>query len=295
MAAPRRSDSPPPSAEARAPSSRRGGKLVSLEDYPLSRLERWNTAFARRTYEPGVLADSMRFLQRTIGCSWIDGVLKNVRQVHGLERLPPLDPNESYLCVANHRSFFDLYSVAAYLVKRGMTNRLVFPVRSNFFYDHPLGFFVNGLMSFYAMYPPIFRERKRAAHNLASLDEVVRLAKQGGAFIGLHPEGTRNKGDDPYALLPAQGGVGRVIYRARTKVLPVFVNGLSNDFLGQIRGGFDGKADDVIIVFGEPVDFGSLLDQPESTRVFKALSEKALADVAKLGEEERAIRATLKR
>jgi len=65
-------------------------------------------------------------------------------------------------------------------------------------------------MSFLAMYPPIFRERSRAALNLVGLDELAWLLRRGGTFLGIHPEGTRGKGDDPYTLLPAQPGVGRI-------------------------------------------------------------------------------------
>ncbi len=57
--------------------------------------------------------------------------------------------------VSNHRSFFDLYVVSSVIVKRGLEQRLMFPVRSQFFYDSPLGLAVNGAMSFFAMYPPV--------------------------------------------------------------------------------------------------------------------------------------------
>ena len=151
----------------------------------------------------------MRFCQRHLGAQWITIVTKNLLNVHGLERLPELDPDKSYICASNHRSFFDLYVVTAYLVRRGMPHRLVFPVRSDFFYDHPLGLFVNGVMSFLAMYPPIFRDRPRAALNLVGLDELAWMLQRGGTFLGIHPEGTRKKDDDPYTLLPAQPGVGQ--------------------------------------------------------------------------------------
>ena len=137
-----------------------------LVDSPaLSRVERAQIRFVRRTFEPGMLDRSVRWCQREIGSRWIEAGVKNVRLVIGEERLPPLDPGESFICVANHRSFFDLYAIAAYLVRRGMPQRLVFPVRSNFFYDQPLGFLVNGAMSFFAMYPPVFRERAKARLN----------------------------------------------------------------------------------------------------------------------------------
>ena len=199
----------------------------------------------------------IRAFQRHVGANWIEQSIKNLRHVHGLDRLPVLGREESTILVSNHRSFFDLYVVTAYLVKRGMPQRLVFPVRSQFFYDRPLGLAVNGVMSFFAMCPPLFRERKRAALNLASLDEVVRLLRNSGAFVGLHPEGMRNKGDDPYDLLPAQGGVGRIIQasRGKARVIPVFINGLGNDIVKQVGSNYLRSGAPVTVTFGHPIDW----------------------------------------
>jgi 1-acyl-sn-glycerol-3-phosphate acyltransferase len=195
--------------------------------------------------------------------------------------------------VSNHRSFFDLYVITAMLVRRGMPHRMMFPVRSHFFYDSPAGFFVNGIMSFFAMYPPVFRERSRATLNLAGLDEVVWMARRGGAFIGLHPEGTRNKDGDPYALLPAQSGVGRIIRHANVDVLPVFINGLTNDIVKQVSSNVKKKGDPIIAVFGKPVDFGDLLETNSSPRLYKKIADRALEAIGELGVEEKGIRAGL--
>jgi len=260
----------------------------------LSATEQAQIRFVKGTFEPGFADRAVRLAQRWIGSNWIEHATKNIRHVHGLERLPKFDPNKSYLVVANHRSFFDLYVVTGYLVNRDMPHRLVFPVRSQFFYDRRLGLFVNGVMSFFAMYPPVFRERSRAALNLASLDETVRLLRRGGTFVGLHPEGTRNQGDDPYTLLPAQSGVGRVIQAAKVDVLPVFVNGLGNDLPKQIAGNFTRKGTPIVIHFGAPVDFGGLLDEAPSPRLHRKISEHALEHIRRLGEEEREIRARLR-
>jgi 1-acyl-sn-glycerol-3-phosphate acyltransferase len=267
--------------------------LLDFGHEQLSKRERRQIGFVRKTFEPGPVDRAVRLAQRYIGANWIEASIRNLRHVHGLERLPEFDGTKSYLCVSNHRSFFDLYVVTAYLVKRGMPHRLVFPVRSGFFYDNPLGLVVNGLMSFFAMYPPIFRERQRAALNLASLDEVVRLAKKGGAFVGLHPEGTRNKGNDPYALLPPQGGVGRIIQASRATVIPVFVNGLGNDIARQVASNYTKTGAPVTVVFGEPVDFGGMLNEPPSPRLHKKISERTLDVIKKLGDEERELRAAL--
>lgn len=265
--------------------------LIALGGEQLSRTERFTISAIRRTFEPGPFDRAVRICQRHVGSQWITIVTKNLLHVHGLERLPELDPAKSYICASNHRSFFDLYVVTAYLVRRGMPHRLVFPVRSEFFYDSPLGLFVNGVMSFFAMYPPIFRERSRAALNLAGLDEMSWMLKRGGAFLGMHPEGTRNKGEDPYTLLPAQPGVGRLIHHSRVAVLPVFVNGLLNDLPKQVTSNFDGTGVPVHIVFGEPVDYGALLEQRGSPRTYRAIAEKTASVIAALGQEERALRA----
>ncbi len=289
-----------PSAADARPAPGRAVRLVSdprdlleLGEEQLTALEKKQITFVRNTFRPGAVDRAVRVAQRYVGANWIEACIKNLRHVRGLERMPTFDPSKSYICVSNHRSFFDLYVVTAYLVKRGMPHRLLFPVRSKFFYDQRLGLAVNGLMSFFAMYPPIFRDRQRAALNLASLDEVVRLSKQGGSFVGLHPEGQRNTGSDPYALLPAQSGVGRIIQASRAAVIPVFVNGLGNDIVKQVAGNFTGSGDKVTVVFGEPVDFGDMLDQAPSPRLHKRISEHALGVIRRLGDEERAFRATL--
>jgi 1-acyl-sn-glycerol-3-phosphate acyltransferase len=171
-----------------------------------------------------------------------------------------------------------------------MRQRIVFPVRSTFFYDNPLGAFVNGSMSFFAMYPPVFRDAKKAQLNMLTLDELAWLLRQGGYFVGFHPEGTRNMGD-PYSLLPARTGIGRLVHKSRARVIPVFINGLnSTDMWAQIRGNFDGSGTPVHTVFGSPIDFGSLLDEPANQTTFKRIANKTREAIMGLAHEERQIR-----
>ena len=263
-----------------------------LEMGMLTRLERAQIRLVRASLRPGGLDRGIRLLQHTVGQWWINAATRRLLHVHHAERLPPWDPSGSVVCVCNHRSFFDLYMVTAHLVAQGLPHRILFPVKSSFFYDTPLGPFVNGIMSFFAMYPPIFRDPKRAALNLASLDEMASVLRRGGFFVGIHPEGTRKKDDDPYTFLPAQSGVGRVIRKARVPVIPVFVNGLLNDLVQQVRGGVLGNGPPIHVVFGEPIDFGGLLEAPESPRTFKKISEVCLERIGELGREEKVLRAT---
>jgi len=260
----------------------------------LSGLERALIRFVRWTFKRGAVDWVIRYLQRVIGSTWIHHCTKHLRHVYGRERLPSLHPRQSFLLVANHRSFFDLYVVFGELVRSGLPHRIVFPVRAAFFYTSPIGLFVNGVMSFFAMYPPIFRERRQAALNVKSLDELAWMLRRGGVFAGIHPEGTRKKDDDPYTLLPAQRGVGRVIHQARVPVIPVFINGLRvNGLPRQVLSNFDRTGRRIIVVFGAPIEFDDLLAEPGSPRVHQAVADRTREAITALGREERAIRAEL--
>ncbi|HYQ40372.1 MAG TPA: lysophospholipid acyltransferase family protein [Polyangiaceae bacterium] len=265
--------------------------LVASGQKRLSWLERTLIAIVRQTFEPGLFSRFVHYCQRTVGCGWIHLCTRHLRHVHGLDRLPKFEPDQSYILIANHRSFFDLYVVFGDLVHRGLQHRIVFPVRSNFFYDNPLGLLVNGLMSFFAMYPPLFRDRKKALMNPLALEELAYLLRRGGMFAGIHPEGTRKRDDDPYTFLPAQRGVGKVIQDARVPVIPVFINGLVNDLTKQVRGNFDRTGQKIFVVFGQPIEFGDLLDQGKSPKVHQAISDRVMQAVAELGQEERTLRA----
>ena len=257
----------------------------------LSFMERSIIRFVRGTFRRGLVDGAIRALQHTIGSSWIHHCTKHLRHMHGIERLPVLEMRQSYILVSNHRSFFDLYVIFGDLVRRGLQHRIVFPVRSTFFYDNPIGLFVNGVMSFFAMYPPLFRERKKLILNPTSLDELSWLLRRGGMFAGIHPEGTRKKDDDPYTFLPAQRGVGRIIHGARVPVIPVFINGLINDLPRQVSSNFDGSGREIHVVFGAPIDFSDLLDEPPSARTEQRIADRTLEVIGELGQEEKRLRA----
>jgi 1-acyl-sn-glycerol-3-phosphate acyltransferase len=267
--------------------------LVQIGAERLSPMERFIIRFVRGTFGRGLIDQTIRTLQAALGSTWIHHCTKNLRHMRGLERLPVLERGQSYILVCNHRSFFDLYVIFGDLMRRGLRHRIVFPVRSKFFYDSPLGLFVNGVMSFFAMYPPLFRERKKLILNPAALDELAWLLRRGGMFCGIHPEGTRKKDDDPYTFLPAQRGVGRIIQGARVPVIPVFINGLINDLPRQVESNFDHSGRDILVVFGEPIDFSDLLDEPASARTEQRIADRTLEVIGQLGREEKRLRAEL--
>src|SRR5688572_18147382 len=217
------------------------------------------------------------FCQRHIGSLWIYLATYNLMNVFDIENVESTDADRPLLLVANHRSFFDMYTVSSVLFRR--TKRpitLYFPVRAKFFYDNPIGWFVNLVMGWWAMYPPFFREQKEAkkrAFDKFSMRELIRICRSGrGHVIGFHPEGKRNLNDDPYSLLPAQPGIGKVIYEARPQVVPVFVTGLINDLPRQVLGNWTG-GEKVRIWFGEPVDLSALYEKRDAIRTHKEIAD----------------------
>ncbi len=259
----------------------------------VSRLEYLQMRIIRRTLEPGFVDRALRWFQRTFGVWWITLVTFRLHRIHHMDRLLPLAPLESFILVSNHRSFFDLYVLIAAMLRWGLRQRIVFPVRSNFFYDTVAGFFVNGVMSFFAMYPPLFRDKRRATLNIVGIEELGALLRQGETLVGIHPEGRRNTSDDPYELLPAKSGVGRLIHAAGSvAVVPVFTNGLlPNNLPRQIISNFDGTGTPIHSVFGHAIDFGDLLSEPPSLKLFTKIAEICMDEVRKLGEQERVLRA----
>jgi 1-acyl-sn-glycerol-3-phosphate acyltransferase len=242
---------------------------------------------------PAFKAAAHAFL-RHVGANWVHPCTKNLLHVEGLAGLRALRPPAGVLLVANHRSFFDMYVLSMILFREtDLLGRIYFPVRAEFFYDHPAGLVVNGLMSGWSMYPPVVRQPTRNDFNDFTMGRIAELLAQRGTLIGFHPEGTRNKTDDPYTLLPAYPGVGQLIHRARPTVIPAFILGMGNRLVRQIRANFDGTGRRIIIVFGAPLDLAGFLSQAPRLRTYVELARFVRAELMRLGERERALRADL--
>ncbi len=232
------------------------------------------------------------FFQRHVGSLWIYLATYNLMNVFGVENVEAADPDRPLILVANHRSFFDMYTVSSALFRR--TRRpitLFFPVRAKFFYDSPVGWFVNLVMGWWAMYPPFFREQgeaRKREFDKFSMRELVRLCTSGrGNVIGFHPEGKRNLSEDPYSFLPAQPGIGKVIYESKPVVIPVFVTGLINDLPKQIMGNWTG-GEKVRIWFGSEIDLTEFYVKRDSIRTHKEIGDHLMEEIRLLAEKDRA-------
>jgi 1-acyl-sn-glycerol-3-phosphate acyltransferase len=266
------------------------------DDAPLSRVERLALKFGELANESrqGKWIQN-RFL-RGISYPWVRAGISKRMLVEGLEDLMALRPTTGVMLVANHRSFFDSYAMllACYMGPVAWAKSLQFPVRSNFFYDKALGIAINAAIAGGAMYPPIFRDKERRALNDEALDRMVEILKRPGSVLGMHPEGTRGKGPDPYELLPAQPGAGKVALLARPMVIPAFINGLGNNIVDDIRVTYTSKArreKAIISVFGNPIDYADLMAEKPRPTLYKKCADRFMAEVKKLAVREKEVRA----
>lgn len=226
--------------------------------------------------------------QREIGARWIGLALGPILEVHGLEHVLATSRDRPVLLVSNHRSFFDLYVVMSTLFRRTPGWRATcFPVRGRYYYQTIGGVCLNAVAAWWTMYPPFFHQPGRRRFDQWALEHLIDLCREGpGRLIGFHPEGTRNKGTDPYALLPPQPGVGRLIHEAGPQVLPVFINGLSNNLPEMVGRRWTG-GERVRLWFGPALDYREFLALPPTAPTYRRIAEFVMAQIASLGEADR--------
>ena len=250
--------------------------------------------FAFRTmrfFNHGAIAPLAYLWQRHAVIPFVGAAVSRRLEIRGLERVRALPPETRILLVANHRTFFDLFVLGWIIWQRaGLEHRLNFPVRANFFYEHPLGLAVGLTMSGGTMFPPFFRPVEKKNFNKHSLAILIEKMKTPGQLVGFHPEGTRNKTDDPYTLLPAQPGAGELALKSRCTVVPAFITGLTNSVWAELKANAR-RERTVVAVFGDPVELPP--DEGETRlshhkRFADLLNQRILA----LAEEEKAVRAT---
>lgn len=209
--------------------------------------------------------------------------------VVGLSNVASFGKQDSLVVVANHRSFFDFFVISAILYWRtNLSKRMFYPTRGTFFYDHPLGTVVNLAMSAGRMFPPILREKEKRAFNKYALERCLDELAIPGTILALHPEGTRNKGEDPYDLLPAQPGAGRLLLSGKP-TLPVFILGMTNSLGMELVHNWTNPGPNTIdVYFGPPVDVSDLLPKANTVRAQKLAADRSLDAIRALAEQQRA-------
>ncbi len=265
---------------------------LSQELEVLTGFERFAFRFVRRMNQ-GRWKRFWTWCQRIFGAGWIHLSTYNIMNVYGLEHVAGADRNRPILLVANHRSFFDMYAVSTVLFRNTTWRKqLFFPVRGRFFYQSPIGLFVNLVMGWWSMYPPFFATGdhplpEKRAFDRYSFRELTSLCRRGaGNVIGFHPEGKRNRSSDPYSLLSPQPGIGKLIKDAQPQVIPVFIAGLCNSLPRQIARNWN-REEVIRIHFGEMIDFSEFLARPDRARTYVEIANFVMTKIAALGVDDR--------
>jgi 1-acyl-sn-glycerol-3-phosphate acyltransferase len=213
-------------------------------------------------------------------------------QLRGEENLP----DRSFILAANHRTWFDLYAITiSFWPLYEDVPFLYCPVRSNYYYERPLGAVLNMAVAGYAMYPPIFRDDRGPALNRLAVESCTRLLNWSPrTIIGIHPEGTRSTSESPYEFLPPKSGVGYIAHDSKAPVIPAFVAGLPRQFGRVARDRFRKGVEPIRVWLGAPVDMGELYDAPAGREVAHEIAERTMAGIRALGDLDRAYMETWK-
>jgi 1-acyl-sn-glycerol-3-phosphate acyltransferase len=225
---------------------------------------------------------------------WIDQLIGPLWQVRGQEHLHALRPKSGVIVVSNHRSFFDFYYLGTILVRRtGLVAEVTFPVRSPFFYTSPLGMAVNLAISGGTMWPPVFRDERKRQLNPLGLQQVA-WSLGPGTMMGIHPEGTRGKGPNPYEFLPLKPGFGQLLplLAADVTIVPALCIGASSSVLHEMRRarkphGQRGEA--VRLHFGPSMTVAEVMQMGQRDGQFDPMlaTERVFDGVRKLADDDR--------
>jgi 1-acyl-sn-glycerol-3-phosphate acyltransferase len=262
--------------------------MIMEREPPFERLTRFERMAVRlvRRMNAGRWQRWWFWFQREVGGGWIHWVVGPRLEIYGLEHVRATSRERPLLLVANHRTLYDLYIVMCILFRELDGWRSInFPVRGRFFYQTVRGLLLNWLAAWWAMYPPFFHAPGKRRFDQWSLEVLADLCRNGrGRLIGFHPEGTRNRDPDPYSLLPAQPGVGRLIHDARPQVVPVFVAGISNSPRELFRRWTGGP---IRVWFGPAIDVSALLELPAASATYRQVAGLTLERITLLAARDR--------
>lgn len=228
-------------------------------------------------------------VQSLVGATAIGLATGRILRVYGFEQLEAAFRRGPLLLVANHRSYFDMFVVSSLLHRRlEGRKRLYFPVIGQYYYQSWTGLALNHFAACWSMFPPLFALPSHAASDRHALDILVDLCARGpGTILGIHPEGGRNLDPDPYSFMRFQPGTGKIVHAARPIVVPVFIAGLSNDPVEQLRRNWEG-GEPIRVWFDAPVDLSRELALPAKGSTYKAITDSVMERVKALAEGDRA-------
>ncbi len=261
----------------------------------LSRIEDLNVRLVERWHSVPALSRLSNWLSRHVARREFELVLGNILRDHNFERLRKANYDHGVLICANHRSYVDNIALAIRSMKHVPSDvRLMAPARTEGLFDKRWGILVNLFGTFMSMYPPVVRNKRGAMWGRRVMQILTDLLHRGRVAIFIHPEGGRNKGDDPYDLLPAKPGLGKIIHQTKADVFPVFLHGFPRSPKAFIRANYRRGAQPLVhAVMGEPLDFSAERAMPASPEVYREICSRLMAAIVAASDEEREIRRTL--
>jgi 1-acyl-sn-glycerol-3-phosphate acyltransferase len=257
-------------------------------------------AHMRRWYH---VADFVNRHLKFLSAAWIHTTMRavlwlaagNRMKVHGEEHVADITKQSRVLMVANHRSFFDFYVVAFANVRHTrLAQRAFFPVRADFFYEGFVGTFINWWMTILAMFPPIVRDPSRREWNRYALQRLEDELTIPGTWVGIHPEGRRNKDAGLYSFLKPHAGTGRIALSVGDiRVVPLYVVGISNNMIREaVVNWRRPKENRIDVFFGPPVDLSDLREsvpdgEEPSRELSLAAAQRCMDAILDLAEQHR--------
>jgi len=269
---------------------------VSGDPPPLTLIERAALRIGRLANRGPVGKRIQYYYHYWVNRTWVREAVGRRVYVDNIESVTSLRPDCGLLMAANHRSFYDQWINMLALYDRGGNHfwKIYFPVRSNFFYDDPLGMAVNTVVAAWSMFPPIYRDSAKADLTREALDRVNEFLGDPTAIVGVHPEGKRSKGLDPYELLPAQPGIGQMILQGKPIVIPFFINGVGNkprEVIGNTQRPGARRDNPIIVVYGKPVDYSDLATKSPRAALYLKMAKRVNKAIEELMPREKEIRA----
>lgn len=263
--------------------------------YPgLTRIERLNVRAVEAWHSVPLLSAFSRAVGRQFCRRGFELVLGNMLRDHHFDRLAKADWSRGVLICANHRSYVDNFAIATRAMRHMPKDvRIVAPARTEGIFDRSYGLLLNFVLAGMNIYPPVVRSRRGVRWGQRVVHVVTALLQRGSVLVFIHPEGGRNKGSDPYRLLPARPGLGKMIHQSRAQVFPVFLHGFPRAPGKFIRANYRrGRRANPLVhaVMGEPLDFSAERGRPASPRLFSEIAERVNEAIRAAAEEERRLR-----
>lgn len=169
----------------------------------------------------------------------------------GTENIPA---EGAVIIASNHISLLDPPAVGV-LIKR----QVRFMAKEELFKIPVLG----PLIKSFGAYPV-----KRGGVSIDAIKSSINILKS-GEVMGIFPEGTRQKSDDPDAALGAKKGTAMIALRSKAVVIPVAIVGNYKLFRR------------TLIVYGKPVDIQSITAE-EGQDIYVAVTEEIMKQIHKL-------------